>query len=586
MAETQNTPTEAENFPPYYVEYAAKEREQFLSDIGNFSLPQQEIFQTLCKIWQPEIPYARFLSQVSGAIKNVTAELDKLMERLSERKCGLIKIHYSLGEEVRDSVILTAPNSIRYYYFRLLNELEIFFGNIEPNIPDEEYLESRGLRPPVVRNLGEDSYSFIFEEAKKGDYTIFRIHLPTQKSLLLPGGGGIRLINYCLAKLREALSRTNLSMEIARLMEIPMSELKKRGESKDPLLILGIAKAVQEVKNDPLAFKRVQAAPVFFQTTAILAHLIKCNVDDMKRKKDMEEDRLRDMNALALLLEQEKELIISEKRFGEVMATFNDKYPSGLDSFRREFAAKFVEFKDDTKIPVLIFINKSYIHRNHFYQLFLSHLYVFRDAADTYTLKTMENILRTGNRERKTIFYSRENFESELMDYLRSTDPLLAEIFAAPRILSEAIMYTFKEKRKIRDLNLTKEELEKYFRSDTMQFKSLPVILKLSISDIFQRAFFRLAWWRQLILKATGKYASYQDQYTRLGAAQGGSPSRKSQGGSRAAGNDYGLPDGPGDSSGAARRRRKGSQNVKKRGYSKRQQENAWSQFSKTIKPK
>jgi hypothetical protein len=584
MADTQNTPIEAENFPPYYVEYATKEREQFLSDLGNFNLPQQEIFQTLCKIWQPEIPYSRFLSQVSGAIKNVAGEVDKLMERLNEKRCGLIKIHYSLGEEVRDSIILTVPNSIRYYYFRLLNELENFFGNIDPNIPDEAYLESRGVRPPAARNLGEDGYAVIFEEAKtKGDYTIFRIHLPNQQALLLPAGGGIRLINYCLVKLREALSGTNLAAEIARLMELPMSELKKRVESKDPLLILGIAKAIQQMRNDSLTAKRVQIAPVFFQTTAILAHLIKCNLDDMKRKKEAEEDRLKDMNALALLLEQEKDPVIPEKRLAETMATFKDKYPSGFDNFRREFVAKFIEFREDTKIPVFIFINNSYIHRNNFYQIFLSRLLVFRAAAETYALQTMETILRTGNRERKSTFYSRENFEAELMAYLRKTDPLLGEIFTSSRVLSESIMYTLKEKRKVRDLNLIKEELEKYLCGDTMQLKSLTVILKLSISDIFQRAFSRLAWWRQLILKATGRYASYQNQYSKLSA---GPPSRKPQDGSRAAVNAAGPPDTPEDSASVKRRQRKGHQNIKKRGYSKRQQENAWSEFSKTIKPK
>jgi hypothetical protein len=511
------------------------------------------------------------------------------MERLSERKCGLIKIHYSLGEEVRDSIILTAPNSIRYYYFRLLNALEIFFGNIDPNIPDEGFLESQGFRPPVVRNLGEDGYAVIFEEAKlKNDYTIFRIHLPNQQSLLLPAGGGIRLINYCLVKLREALSRTSLAVEIARLMEISMGELKKRVEGKDPLLILGIAKGIQMVKNDPFALKRVQIAPVFFQTAAILAHLIKCNLDDMKRKKEAEEDRLKDMNALALLLEQEKEPVIPEKRLVEVMATFKDKYSSNFDGFRREFAAKFIEFNENTKIPVLIFINNSYIHRNNFYQIFLSHFLVFREAADAYALQTMESILRTGNRERKTVFYSRENFEAELMLYLRKMDPLLAEIFNSSRVLSESIMYTFKEKRKVRDLNLIKEELEKYLRSDTMQIKSLAVILKLSISDLFQRAFFHLAWWRQLILKATGKYASYQNQYAKLSSSQAGTPSRKAPNDARPPVNDSRPPDVSGGSVviNAKRRERKGHQNIKKREYSKKQQETAWSEFSKTIKPK
>ncbi|MDR1932830.1 MAG: hypothetical protein LBQ57_08430 [Spirochaetales bacterium] len=578
MAETANQNTENDNRPPFYVEYGAEEREQFLSELGNFTPPQLEIFKTLCKMWQPEIPYAKFLSQVSGAIKNVAAELERVITRLSEKKSGLIKIHYALGEEVRDSIILSVPGSPRYFYYSLLNELETFFSGIDPDVPFEDRLEDRGLKPPVVQNLAEGKFSVVFEDPKGRDTTIYRIILPGRKALLLPAGGGIRFINFCLGKLREALADTNMASEVARMQQIPMSELRKRAESKAPATIMEIAKAIQRIKQNPS--NRMQISDSLIHYMIILSHLIHCNLEEIKRRKNEEEDLSKDKGAVALLFEQEGDPVVSAKRFDELVATFRDKYKNDFDKFRKEFMDEFVSQKEEEKLPVIIHLFDAYIHRNNFFQIFLSRINIFRENATQFSIKTMEQILRTNNRSGNSTFYSRENFNMELADFLRKTDPLLSEIFTKPRILSEALIYTLKEKRKVRDMETIQTELEKYFTSDTMQLKGFSVILNISLADIFQRAFSRLAWWRQILIKLTGKYSSYQAQYAKQGYRQAGA--------SRAANGSLPEISGTAENPAAALmpRGRKKAQAAKKKNYTRRQREHAWDEFSKTIRPK
>jgi hypothetical protein len=587
MAETPKQNND-DTQPPFYVEYGVKEREQFLSDMGNYTSSQLEVFQTLCKLWQPEIPYAKFLSQVSGAIKNVASELERVISRLAGKKCGLIKIHYSLGEEVRDSIILTSPGSPRYFYFSLLNALEVFFSGIDTNVPYADYLESQGLRPPFVQNLERGKYGPVFEDSSRGKNThIYKSFLPNAKALLLPAGGGIRFINFCLAKLREAIADINIAAEVARLQQLSLSELRKRVEGKDPLMILSIAKNFQQVKQSSSATKRVPVSDHLFQYMGILSHLIECNLEEIKRRKGEEEDRMKDKTALALLFEKEADPVISQKRFGELCATFREKYKNNFEAFRREFTEQFIANTEEEKLPVLIHIFDSYIHRNNFFQVFLSHFNIFRENANQFTVKTMEVILRTNNRADNAIFYSRENFDAELGAFLRKTDPFLSDMFAKPRILSEALIYTLKEKKRLRDLNLIKAELEKYFMSDTMQLKGFSLILNISLVDIFQRAFERLAWWRQIFIKFTGKYASYQAQYAKQGYKPGGAAvSQKTSNGVSRKGEALEPAENLPPSVLVQQHTRKGPQNIKKKAYTKKQQEHAWNEFSKTLRAK
>jgi hypothetical protein len=538
-------------------------------------------------MWQPEIPYNKFLNQVSGAIKNVSSELDRVLGKLFERKYGLIKIHYSLGEQVRDSIILTLPASPRFFYYSLLNELETFFNGIESAIPYEDYLESRGAKPPTVQELNQGQFFVLFEDAKeKNNTTIYRVVLPNKKALLLPAGGGIRFINFCLSKLREFLANNNMAAEVARIQQVSMSELRKRTESKDPLVILGIAKAIQQLRHNALETKRLQVSETVFNCMVILAHLITCNVEEVKRKRNEEEDRSRDKNAVARLIEGENDPLVSEKRFAELVSTFKDKYKDDFERFRREFTEEYLSQTGDEKIPVIISISNSCIHRNNFFQLFLSRLSIFRENAGQFTLKNMEQILRTNNRNGKAIFYSRENFDIELGTFLRQSDPFLYEVFNNPKVFSEAMIYTLKTKKKVRDTEVIRDELEKYFKSDNMQLKGLSVILNISLIDIFHRAFDRLAWWRQLLIKFSGKYASYQDQYARQGYKSSGASAIPKQADVSAKTAEALLPKPPdGQAVTGMHRQRKGPQHIKKKDYTKRQRENAWNEFSKTIRP-
>ncbi len=595
MADQANQKTTPRYPPPPYTQFDAKDREQFLSEIGNITPGQREIFHILCKTWQPEIPHARILAQITGQVKNASAELEHLVEKLSDRKCGLMTVRYSDGEAVRDKIILTAPGDCRYFYFRLRNELETYYQTGGAAMPLEEALAAKGFFPPpsCVENLTEKDYSRVFDDAGTEETSLYRIPLPDGEALILPPGGGQRFIGHCLARMRAALTDPNLAAELARLRETSIADLKKRADLKDPYFWLETTKSIRLLRADPLAAKRFPGSPEFFKIAEILAALIECHVAELKRKTLAEDERRRDMEALAMQMETEKEKFIPPDRFDLLLGSLKEKYGDDFDSLRKNFLASYVEFSEAFKMPQVVRVADGYLQRKNFYEYFLARLFSLREAMGNDLVKTMEHLLRTNNRERKTLFFSRDNFETEIIERLRGMDAFLSEVFEKPRLLTEAVIYTMKEKRKVKDLTLVTDELEKYFKPDTMTYRSLTSILGLSIIDIFLRAFSRLPFWRQIWMRITGKFEGYQNQYMgqslrpsvvpAAAATRGAAKRTKSEtvsSGRESAGSrkeKTGFP---------PRKKFPPPPPAKKKPYSKKQQESAWEEFSKSIRSK
>ena len=589
MAETKGQKSGFRYPPPSYTQFDAKDREQFLSEIGNFTPLQREIFHTLCKTWQPEIPYSRLIAQISATVKNGPHEVDRLLEKLSEKKCGLITVRYVNGEPEPEKILLTTPGDCRYHFFRLTNELEAFYADRENHLPLETFLAEKGFRPPsaCIEHLEEKDFSRVFDETVPEDYILYRVALSDGQGLLLPPGGGTRFINHCLSKMRESLIDTNLAGELARLLETSIADLKRRLETKDPLFWMDITKTVHLLKNDLRAGKRASVPEGFYQTAEVLSRLIECHLTTLKRRKMEKEERLKDMEALALQMEKEKDPLITHDRFNLLIGTLSDKYGDGFEEFRKEFFENFVEFKAQFKVPPVVFIGSHFLHRNNFYQVFLDRLFSLRGILEKNLILTMERLLRTGNRERKTVFFSRDNFETGILELINESDPILKEIFEKPRLLTEVTIYTQREKSKVKDMEIVKIELEKYFRIESMTLKSFSLILHLTIIDIFLQAFFRLPWWRQLWIRITGKFKSYQNQYMEQSqiflSTPVSNPRRNLRGRKPAAAEEGGGP----RMIKVEQKRKTAPQTVaQKKSYTRKQQESAWEEFSRTIKPK
>ena len=123
-------------------------------------------------------------------------------------------------------------------------------------------------------------------------------------------------------------------------------------------------------------------------------------------------------------------------------------------------------------------------------------------------------MLRTRNKDKITIFYTRESFKDDVLDRIKEQAPILAEFLDKPKIISEGIVHYFKNLKKVRDVNKIKDFMNNFFDDGMIRFRDPDYLLNLYLLEIFHEAYKYLSWWRKFMLKISGKYESFNSQFS------------------------------------------------------------------------
>ncbi len=83
---------------PYFVAFDTKQREELLSQTGNFSPGERDGFHKLCQNWQSRIPYNRFAGLLNRGDGATTSELHSRMRKLRKAGNGLIRTNVQEGQ--------------------------------------------------------------------------------------------------------------------------------------------------------------------------------------------------------------------------------------------------------------------------------------------------------------------------------------------------------------------------------------------------------------------------------------------------------------------------------------------------------
>jgi hypothetical protein len=131
-------------------------------------------------------------------------------------------------------------------------------------------------------------------------------------------------------------------------------------------------------------------------------------------------------------------------------------------------------------------------------------------------IQLMERMLRTGNKDRITVFYTRDTFKEDVLEMIKKDTPVLAEFLSKPRIVSEGIVHYFKNLKRVRDVNKIKDFMSNFFDKGVIRFKDADYLLNLYLLEIFEEAYKFLSWWKKLVLRLSGRKDSFKNQFSGL----------------------------------------------------------------------
>ncbi|WP_028973314.1 hypothetical protein [Spirochaeta cellobiosiphila] len=501
---------------PDYVTYSNKERETFLSQLGNFSPNQRDIFHKLCENWQPEINYEVFVRNQTSNFNYIHTELKKIFELLKLKGMGIISFKKEGKEFVPNKIILTNQDSDSFYQFSLINwynrmEEDLFY----PFPIRKECIEAWGKVPKeTLTQLTKETYNRESIDKWKSFDGVILIKITDALDLYVAPSDLVRLIQLCKRKIIGYLENPSLTNKISGILGMNTTELQRQIADKNPKFWILLTQSIVNNKMDIMQTPRVLIKDDLFLASLIYGNYIHAEIVEAKRRKDAEKTREIDMAYLADQVKGQGGELLSEQRFQQLVGTMKSKYGDDFDSFHNDFMKKYLIASSRTT-SIINKVRDKYIHRENVVTYFrLEYQIVFEWLQKEYK-ESMEFIVRS-NKSEDTSLFNKSNLDYDILRRVKDKYPDFGFLLENPRLLAESIIQTARENGKIKTIDEAKPMLNPFFLPDRIEYRPFYNLFKIEVDRIFDAVFSKMSIWRQLFYRISGRYESYRKKFEKV----------------------------------------------------------------------
>jgi len=499
---------------PQFVAFDTKQREELLSQTGNFSPGERDGFHKLCQNWQRRIPYNRFTGLLNRGDGATTSDLHSLMTKLRKSGYGLIRTTVQEGQRQKEAIILTDPFS-KDFVSELLDE---YFNDLLESIVNPMPLMSmidEEFSGFSTRELTQISSDELAKEYANGDHpeTPLAIQTLDNDRLLVTRGKLRPFVTVAIHKLRYYLSNTTVLELAARLLDTSLIALKQKIAGKEPSLWLSVTKTIVDKRKDFDALRTASIDANFFHAAWLLRRLLESQIAEAEQKKKEAENRQLDLDAIAMAVKEAPEGWMEQEQLTRTLEGVKEKYGDAFESFTEDFYEKYVRARGKNSLPKVVQLGTRYLHRDKVFPLFLAHFRTTEDDLKLIFITRMEGQLRSGNAMGDTTFVDLDSFDAAILEVIRQRDPFLADLIEKPAILAEGMILHAKQNKLVNDVTELKHRLAVYFDPETMKPLPLHEWFNLRLLEIFESAFEKLPILKRIWIRLTGKYESFRNRY-------------------------------------------------------------------------
>ena len=509
MSEERN---EREDLPAVFQMDLPK-REEFLSQVGSFTQEQRRIFHRICDFYDPALDYNRFVLHAGKDILFANNQIEILMKKLKNAHYGLLQFHVHEGELKPEKIIISNRDSNEYYTALIDDEIQRILIDETRSFLTLDELEEMNQRIPfdMVDNISPELLGPKAFGGGKTGARILSVNLKHGGSLLMTGNSAKTVIGIGQLRIRNALKNTSFITMMSRLMDNKISDIQKKMRTGDRRFWLEISTKVLESREDlQLRFKYLESS--LFQSSELLFHYYTNAVEQEEQERKDNAARDTAMDEVCMEILKKENFLVTDDGLMRLLEPHEKKWPG----FKEGFYEKAVKVNTKIGLPLIINLADKYIHRDHLYPFFRAELGVQSKELKYHYIQVMERMLRTNNKDKITIFYTRETFRDDVNEQLKSESPVLADLLTKPKILSEGIVHYFKNLKKVRDISKIKDFMNNFFDNGVIKFKDSDYLLNLYLLEIFDESYKFLSLWRKFLLKLSGKKESFRNQYSGL----------------------------------------------------------------------
>ncbi len=494
------------------------QREEFLSQVGSFTQEQRRIFHRICDFYDPMLDYNRFVLHAGKDILFANNQIEILMKKIKNAHYGLLKFKNNQGELKPDRIIITNRDSRIFYKNLIEDEIQrLMLEDSRPFLTLEE-MEKANLRIPfdLVETIYPESISPRFIEEMKPQEKIFTMPLKTGGAVLVTSQSLEALVEISRKRINNALNNSSFIAAISRVMGLKISEIQKKQYTSDPGFWRNISSDILKHSDDlQLRIKHLSAA--VFQSSEILNLFYVNREAEVEKEREENREKQEAIEEICMEILKKEDFLFTPEDLLDILSPYEEKWAG----FKDLFYETVVKVNQKIGLPVILYLGDKYLHRDHVYPFFRAELASQASELRQYYIELMEKMLRTRNKDKITIFYTRDSFKDDVMDRVRENAPILAEFLEKPRIVSEGIVHYFKNLKKVRDVNKIKDFMNNFFDDGMIRFKDPDFLMNLYLLEIFHEAYKYLGWWRRFLLRISGKYESFNSQFSGISENDG-----------------------------------------------------------------
>jgi hypothetical protein len=581
---------------PAYVSFEAKEREQLLSQIGDVSPAERQLFEQLCQMWEPRIPVAK-LAERAESPEQLRGTLQKLVSRLRSQQLGLLRTETTPRGKEPTHVVLTNAGDVDFW--RELLDEESIGSSLEARLqlPTEERLEQWGLLPPQTHIQDADSGKLARAYASPSvSKLIYRLKLLDDCAIVFPTDAAKRLVSQAFATLRKEIEERGVTEELARLNNGTITETKQHLQSRAPDVWLKLTKTL--VKERPTITYRKNLAPKdeLFQLAYLVMSFVEAKIGLAQQSKEQRFKLDEQIQEIVKFVQAAPGGILPREHFERLIDEKQQAAGDSAEELMTALQRRVFTPKIRRSLPLVIYMHGSYIHQDELKRVFEVAISQVRERVRDEYVDLLQASLRGRDSDIGEILGSKDRLNDDLVARIERLHPLLGEIIARQKVLAEAIVRDAKAHHGVKKPDQLRRFLSRYFNVDTSQLRPLSEILSLDVVAALETAFSKLNVFRQFVLRITGRYESLRGTYmkrfiaTRKTKAER-DQARREEMAARPPGEDSsgGAP-APTDSDGprvvSPSRRRRHAPSPKPRPRSRREIESSWRQFGEAVHTK
>lgn len=621
------TPRSRPDYPtPPYIHGDLKSRDQVLSLVGSFTHLERQLFNLLCSIWEPEIPYTTAQGRADREQAKLSAVLPALMEKLRNGRLGLVLTSVQGETLTPKAILLTAPASPVFYAKLVEEELQRVLAEPKRPLPGSASFSTLGISIPrsVTRPLSMDDLAMLTIQDPPADYFVAETPSPRTGSLYVPSTRPGLLIPVLLRKLRSHLDNTGVLAHLAKLGNTTLSIIERRIAAPDASGWTSIVDLLLRHKG-PIEQGPIRVAPDLFVAAEVLQRYIGAR-RDLAQKLQLSEEQTA---TLAMQIEEAVKRAagrtLSVEEFHGLLLSHVPESGPEAEYLRSSLRKRLTKPPGEKKLSRLVVLTDAVVHRDNLYLLLLQRISILADAIRKEYIRDMQQVLQASDRDRYVFFFSFENWEYDIARRVAARDPLAAELMESPVLVAEAVVHTVRRTLYVTDPREIQRNLEVLFEPGGITPRPWSHLLSLDLNGIFEVAHSRLSVLKQFMMRFSGRTDMLRRRFEQT-VAEAGRPGR-GYGRSRiadaldqlergaaeeslqrtayspaAADHDQpaapaatGFPDGVADGEGqdersdprwgglGPRKRKSGGEPVR-RPYSKKRQEDAWREFKENLR--